>query len=259
MAPLQFDREIVYVQKLYYFFFLFSCSALAGLIAGVRFGFRIGLLAAGLGTAIAYVLMVGKKSFPPPAKKAAAQRMAREISQSTSPIALSRFASQLYYYFNEQRRAVSLLEQFLPGHDPLLCATLADILLKQGQPRRALKILRENPHALVDPLLLATQGHALKQLGKTAEAIRMYERSLHFAKEVGFPHNGANWLTQRLLTLSYTAHIHHALAECYKMTDNPTAARRHYWAGNMRLFDVTLWRHPNARLFHSLKSYTNSS
>ena len=259
MARLQFDREIIYVQKLYYFFFLFGCSLLAGLIAGVRFGLRTGLVATGIGTIISYVLMVCKKSFAPPEKKATAQRMAREISQDSSPVALSRFASQLYYYFNEPRQAVSLLEQFLPCNDPLLCATLADILLKQGRPRRALNILRANPYALIDPLLLATQGHVLRQLGKIAEAIRMYERSLRLAKEVGFPHNGAKWLTQRRLTLSYTAHIHHAVAECYRISENPAAARRHYFAGNIRLFDVTLWHYPKASLFRSARSCTNSS
>ena len=150
------------------------------------------------------------------------------------------------------------MEKFLSTHDPLLCATLADILLKEAKPKQALFILRENPHALFDPLLLATQGHILRQIGKVPEAVKMYERSLRLAKEVGFPHNGTHWFTQRLLSLAYTASIHHALADCYTILKDFDSAKRHYRAGNLRFLDITFWRHPSPTQLRSTKNYTKS-
>jgi len=258
MRSIKFDPEIIYVQKLYFFLYLLIFCVLASAILFWRLGWRVGTLAFTVGFLIAYLTMVRKREFPPPDRKFAAIRMAREISQDTSPLAVARFASQLYYYFQEQRQAISLLEKFLATDDPVLCATLADILHKEGRPKQALSILHDNPFVLTDPLLLATQGHILRQLGRTNDAIRLYERSLRLAHENGFPHNGANWLTQRFLTLSYTASIHHALADCYSILKDYAAAKRHYRAGNRRLIDITLWRYQNRPFSRSARNYSES-
>ncbi|SPF50735.1 Tetratricopeptide repeat family protein [Candidatus Desulfosporosinus infrequens] len=242
MKGVQFDSEILYVQKLYYFLFLATFSTLTSAIALWRFGLNIGFLVLGVGLVISYIAMLRKKNFTPPKKKVTAQRMARAISTDASPLSIARFACQLYYYFHKPTQAISLLEKFLPSQDPLLCMTLGDILLKEGKARRALYVLRDNPYALIDPLLLTTQGHALKQIEKIPEAVRMYERGLHLAKKNGFPHSGAHWFTQKLLTLSYTASIHHTLADCYVILGNLPDAKRHYRAGNRLLFDLSLWR-----------------
>ena len=243
MQGVQFDPEILYVQKLYFFLFLATLSALTSAIALWRFGLNIGLLVFGGGLVISYIAMLKKKNFTPPEKKVTAQRMAHAISRDTSPLSIARFACQLYYYFHKPTQAISLLEKFLPSYDPLLCMTLGDILLKEGKAKRALCVLRENPYALIDPLLLTTQGHALKQIEKIPEAVRMFERSLQLAKKNGFPHNGTPWFTQKLLTLSYTASIHHTLADCYVILENPLNAKHHYRAGNRLLFDLSLWRY----------------
>lgn len=258
MQRLKYDPEILYVQKLYFFIFLMGFVLLASGIIWWRYGLTNALIVLGLGLVSSYAFMVGKKSFPPPEKKLTAKRMAKEISQDTSPLAIARFASQQYFYLNQPVRAILLLERFLPTHDPLLYATLGDILLKEGRPRQALSILRENPLALTDPLLLATQGHVLKHMGKIPEAAKMYERSLRIAKEGGFPHNGAHWLTQRFLTLSYTANIHHTLADCYNILKDFPAAKRHYWAGNRRFLDISFWQYPKGGASRFAKKHTES-
>lgn len=256
----QIDPEIYYVQKLYYFLFLATFSAVAAVAAGWKFGLQKGGLTFALGLSFSYLAMLLKRSFALPDKKRIAKRMAKEISQDTSPLAISRFASQLYYYLNDTERSIDLLEKFLPSHDPLLCATLAEILLREGKSRKALSTVRENPYALTNPLLLATQGHVLRQNNKISDAAKLYERSLRFAKESGFPHNGASRFTQFLLTLSYTASIHHALADCYMILKDFPLARQHYHAGNLRLIDVSLWRSSKPMLSRrSAKSFTKSS
>ncbi|KUO71821.1 MAG: hypothetical protein APF81_03660 [Desulfosporosinus sp. BRH_c37] len=243
MQGFQFDSEILYVQKIYFFLFLATVTTLAGAITFWLWGLDCAFLVLGFGISISYIAMVIKKNFAPPAKNISAKRMAHEISQDTSPVSIARFACQLYYYFQSSAQAISLLENFLPGHDPLLCTTLGDILLKEGKAKQALHILRDNPFALVDPLLLATQGHVLRHIGKIPEAANMYDRSLRLAKQNSFPHSGAHWFTQKLLTLSYIASIHHALADCYFILEDLPAAKRQYRAGNLLLFDLSLWRH----------------
>ncbi|MHB1406503.1 MAG: tetratricopeptide repeat protein [Desulfitobacteriaceae bacterium] len=258
MQQVKYDPEILYVQKLYFFLFLATFSLLAAILIGGRFGVQGGFFAFGIGLILSYLLMLKKKTFNAPQKKITVQRMAREISQDSSPLAIARFASQLYYYLHEPSQAISLLEKFLSSHDPLLCATFADILFKEGRSKQALSIVRDNPYALIDPLLLATQGHILRQLGKIPDAVRMYERSLRLAKEAGFPHNGAHWFTQRLLSLAYTGSIHHALADCYLSLKDSEAAKQHYRAGNIRFLDLTFWRFPSQSHGHTAKTYTKS-
>jgi len=223
--------------------FLATFTTLTCAISFWLLGLDCALFVLGSGLITSYIAMLKKKTFAPPAKNITAKRMAHEILQDTNPLSIARFACQLYYYFHESTKAISLLEKFLPSHDPLLCATLGDILLKEGKARRALNIMRDNPFALVDPLLLATQGHVLKHFGKIPEAANMYERSLRLAKQNGFPHSGAHWFTQRLLTLSYMASIHHTLADCYFFLENLPDSKRQYRAGNLLLFDLSLWRH----------------
>lgn len=239
----KFDPEILYVQKIYYFMFLATFTTLTCAIAFCFIGLDYALFVQGVGLIISYIAMLKKKSFAPPAKNVTAKNMAHLISQDTSPVSIARFACQLYYYFDESDQAISLLEKFLPSHDPLLCMTLGDILLKEGEAKQALHILHANPFACVDPLLLATQGHILKHIGKISEAANMFERSLRLAKQNGFPHSGAHWFTQKLLSLSYKASIHHKLADCYLLLEDLPDAKRQYRAGNMLLFDLSLWRH----------------
>ena len=258
MRRAQFDPEILYVQKIYYFMFLGTFTAIISAIVLWLFGLNYGLCFFGSGLLISYIAMLKKKNFNPPEKKLTAKRMARAISQDTSPTSIARFASQLYYYLHEPTQAISLLEKFLPSQDPLLYTTLGDILLKEGKAKRALYILRDNPHSFADPLLLATQGHALKQVEKIPEAARMFERSLHLAKQNGFSQSGSHWLTQKLLTLSYTASIHHTLADCYVILENSHEAKRHYRAGNRFLFDLSLWRYKQPTPIYSSKNYTKS-
>lgn len=257
MQGVQFDSEILYVQKLYYFLFLATLTMLTCAIAIWRFGLNIGLIILGIGLIISYIAMLKKKNFSPPEKKVTAKRMAHAISQDTSPVSIARFACQLYYYFHKPTQAISLLEKFLLTHDPLLCMTLGDILLKEGEAKRALYVLRDNPYALIDPLLLTTQGRALVEIEKIPEAVRMFERSLHIAKQNGFPNNGAHWLTRKLLTISYTASIHHILADCYVILGNLPEAKHHYRAGNRLLFDLSLWRYQPATI-HSAQIYNKS-
>ncbi len=259
MQRTQFDPEILYVQKIYYFIFLATFTSITSAIVLWLFGFNYGLFVLGGGILISYIAMLKKKNFTSPEIKLTAKRMARAISQDTSPTSIARFASQLYYYLHEPTQAISLLEKFLPSHDPLLYTTLGDILLKEGNAKRALYIIRDNPHAFADPLLLATQGHALKQVAKIPEAARMFERSLHLAKQKGFSHSGSHWLTQNFLTLSYTASIHHALADCYVILGHSSEAKRHYRAGNRLLFDLSLWRFNQSHTKFSTKNYTKSS
>lgn len=258
MRQMQYDREILYVYKLYFFLFLWGLSFVLGGILLWKFGPMTGLSIFGISTVLSYIAMMRKKTFPPPEKKLTAQRMAREITQDTSPLVISRFASQLYFYLHETKQAISLLEKYLPTEDPLLCATLADILLREGRPRQALSILRENPYTLADPLLLANQGHVLKQIGKYQEAVKIYERSLRLARNTGFPHNGAHWFTQILLSLSYKASLHHSLADCYVLLKNYPQAKKHIWAGNLRLFDLSLWQKVSLPHNDSTKNYTKS-
>ncbi|TGE32281.1 tetratricopeptide repeat protein [Desulfosporosinus sp. Sb-LF] len=258
MRSVQFDLEILYVQKLYFFMYLATLTLLATTITTWRFGLNSGLHLLLGGLCVSYVAMIKKKTFTPPEKKVTAKRMARAISQDTSPMSIARFASQLYYYFQAPTIAISLLEKFLPSHDPLLCTTLGDILLKEGNTIRALYVLRDNPHSLVDPLMLATQGRVLVQVGKIPEAAQLFERSLHLEQQHGFPHSGSHWLTQKILTLSYKASIHHSLADCYVWLEDLPQAKRHYRAGNRLLLDPSLWRHCPVDENHSAKSNKNS-
>lgn len=255
MQVVQFDPEILYVQKIYFFMFLATFTTLACAFAYWVLGLNYALIVLVIGLSFSYIAMLLKKTFAPPAKNITAKRMAHEISQDTSPVSIARFACQLYYYFHEPNKAISLLEKFLPSHDPLLYSTLGDILLKEGNAKRALYILRDNPFTSVDPLLLATQGHVLKHIGKIPEAANMYELSLRLAKQNGFPHSGAHWFTQKLLTLSYMASIHHKLADCYYQLQHLAAAKRQYRAGNLLLFDLSLWRHSP----HPANDYTTKT
>lgn len=242
MRQVQYDLEVLYVYKLYYFFSLFIFFFLASLILSWRFGQRVGILAFGLGFFLAYFLMMHKKNFPPPDKKSTAQKMAKEITQDPTPLAISRFASQLYFYFNETRQAISLLEKYQDTNDTLLCATLADILLREGRPNHALKTIRENPFCTSDPLLLFILGHILQHMNKCQDAIKIYEQSLALAHKSGFPRNGTNRLTQLLLTISYTANIHHSLGDCYVFLKDYPRAKKHYLLGNILFFDISLWK-----------------
>lgn len=255
---IQYDREILYVYKLYFFLTLWSFSiALSGLTLW-RFGLLPGLYCFWISTLLSYLAMMRKKQFPPPDKKLTVQRMAREITKDTSPLAISHFASQLYFYLHETEQAIQLLRNYLPSQDPLLCATLADILLRENRPRQALTILRDNPYTLADPLLLINQGHVLQHLGRFPEAIKIYERSLLISRKTGFPHNGASWFTQILLSLSYKASLHHSLADCYIQLKKYSLAQRHILAGNLRLFDLSLWRKINLSPNYSPKNYRKS-
>ena len=242
MQGVQFDPEILYVHKIYFFMYFATITLFSCLITFWQLSLDCALLVLGIGLSISYMAMLKKKTFAPPSKYITAKRMAHEISQDTSPVSISRFACQLYYYFHESTQAISLLEQFLPSNDPLLCITLGDILLKEGKAQRALYILRSNPFALVDPLLLAMQGHVLKNINKIPEAANLYKRSLRLAKQNGFPQSGANWVTHKLLGLSYKASIHHSLADCYFLLGDLPAAKQQYRAGNLLLFDLSLWR-----------------
>lgn len=258
MRQIQFDSEILYVYKIYYFLSLFVLFLAASIIIVWRFNWLIGGLTFIAGLIFSYLAMIQKKEFPPPDRKVTAQRMAREITQDVTPLAISRFASQLYFYFHEPKQAISLLEKYLDTQDPLLCATLADILLREQRPRHALSVIRENPYALTDPLLLATQGHILQHMDKVNDAVKIYERSLRLAREFGFPHNGANRFTQLLLTLSYTASIYHSLGDCYYVLKDNLNAKKNYRLGNLRFFDITLWRKVKRPTSISPKNYTKS-
>jgi len=252
------DRELVYIQKIYFLLFLWFCNLVASAIAIQKLGISIGIIFGLFGFIISYLIAIRKKSFPAPDKKLTAQRMAREISHDTSPLTIARFASQLYFYLNDPQRAISLLEKYLPTQDPLVCATLGDIYLRENRPHQALAIIRENPYALVNPLLLAVQGHAYRRLGKTRQAIKIYERCLRLAHKNGFPHSGANRLTQWLLNMSYTASIHHALGDCYMSIGQVAAAKKHYRSGNLRLIDVTMWRFTGSAMPNSPEKYSKS-
>lgn len=252
MGNVQYDPEILYVQKLYFLMFLTTITTLLATIIVWHFGIYYALLVQISGLIISYIAMLRKKSFSPPDKKVTAQRMAYTISQDSSPLSIARFASQLYHYFKEPTQAIILLEQFLASHDPILCSTLGDILLRENNTKHALYVLRDNPYALADPLLLSTQGRVLKQIGKIPEAAKMFERSLNLAKQNGFPHSGANWITHKILSISFKASIHHTLADCYVFLDDLPQAKRHYRAGNRLLLDCTLWRHCPPILMHSV-------
>lgn len=258
MNQIQFDLEILYVYKLYYFLSLLILSLCASLIVVWKFDWLTGSLVFFVGLMTSYLAMMRKKSFPPPDKKSTAQKMAREITQDPTPLAISRFASQLYFYFNEPRQAIPLLEKYLDTQDPLLCATLADMLLREGRPRQALSVIHANHYTLSDPLLLATQGHILQNMGKLNDAVRIYERCLRFAHKSGFPHNGANHFTQFLLTLSYTASIYHSLGDCYFLLKDYPNAKKYYHSGNIRFLDITFWRKVKLPMNVSPKNYTKS-
>lgn len=258
MSKVQCDPEILYVQKLYFFLFLITITTLASAITTWIFNITYALMIFVSGLGISYIAMLKKNSFIPPDKKITAQRMARDISQDTSPLSIARFASQLYYYFHEPAQAITLLEKFLSSHDPLLYSTLGEILLKEGKAKRALYVLRDNPYALVDPLLLSTQGRILKQINRIPEAAKVFERSLNLAKQNGFPHSGAHWFTHIMLTISYKANIHHTLADCYVILADFPQAKRHYRAGNRLLLDFTLWRHLPPIPIRSAKNLKNS-
>ncbi|MGC7872454.1 tetratricopeptide repeat protein [Desulfosporosinus sp. SYSU MS00001] len=254
MQGVQIDKEILYVQKIYFFMFLATLTLFVFTAAIGIFGVNIGLIVLSSGLIISYIAMVKKRYFSPPERKVTAQRMAHSIAQDTSPLSLSRFASQLYYYFHEPTQAISLLEKFLSSQDPLLCTTLCDILLKEGRPIPVLYIIRDNPNALFDPLLLATQGVALLKIGKIPEAIKLFERSLHAVRTKGFPNNGSPWLTRKLLSISYIAGVHHNLGDCYFMLKNLKKAKYHYKAGNLLLFDISLWRYYPSQSVYSTQN-----
>ncbi|KGK86696.1 hypothetical protein DP73_16035 [Desulfosporosinus sp. HMP52] len=258
MRSIQYDPEILYVQKLYFFLYLATISIIIALTIIVYVDLKSGLYSLAVGFGLSYTGMVMKKNFTPPGKRLSAQRMAHTISQDSSPLSIARFASQLYYYFHEPTPAISILEKFLSSQDPLLCMTLGDILLKEGKPMRALYILRDNPQALVDPLLLATQGRVLFQIGKIPEAVKMFERSIHFEKQNKFPKSSNNWITQKILTVSYLANIHHSLADCYVILKDFQLAKKHYRSGNCRVFDVSLWRHCPSVHLDSTKNHKNT-
>lgn len=258
MNRIQYDREILYVYKIYFFLLLWTLSIGFGGLVLWKFGFIPGISIFLLLTLLSYVAMIRKKDFPSPDRKLTAQRMAREITQDTSPLAISRFASQLYFYLHETNQAIHLLQDYLPSQDPLLCATLADILLREGRPRQALSVIRSNPYTLADPLLLITQGHVLQQLERYSEAVKLYERSLRLLQNTRFPHNGTSWFTQILLALSYKASLHHCLSECYIKLEEYSLAKEHIWAGNFRLFDLSLWRTNKLTHSYSSKNYTKS-
>lgn len=257
MSSIQYDLEILYVQKLFFFMFLATISLLSSVIIVLNINLQSGLTVLAIGLLISYLAMVMKKDFSPPEHKLTAKRMARTISQDTSPLSIARFASQLYFYFQEPKQAISLLEQFLPDHDPLICLTLGDILLKEGKAKQALYILRDNPYSLSDPLLLATQGRVLKQIGKIPEAIKTFERSLHLAIKNKFPPSGHSWITQKVITIGYLASIHHALADCYLILNDISQAKKHYRAGNLLLLDISLWRRCSSIHLDSTKNHKN--
>ncbi|AET68951.1 hypothetical protein Desor_3462 [Desulfosporosinus orientis DSM 765] len=247
------DPEILYAQKIYYFFFLLTLTSLTTAFVMLVFSFYYGLFTMAFGIGISYILMLLKRNFHPPEKVITAKRMAHTISQNTSPSAIACFAIQLYYYFQESNQAIDLLEKFLPSNDPLIYATLGDILLKEGKTKQALYILRGNPYALIDPLLLATQARVLKQIGRVSEAAKLFERSIHIATQNGFPKIENNWLTQKILTMSHLAGIHHSLADCYFRLENFSDAKKHYHAGNRLLIDISLWRNCPSVHNHSTK------
>lgn len=258
MRPVKYDLETLYVQKVYYFMFLATFTILSSLIVFWRFNIISSLFVFGVGLCLSYIAMFKKEHFVPPKQKIIAVRTARSISKDTSPLSVACFASQLYYYFHKPSQAISLLENFLSSHDPLLCMTLGDILLKEGKAKQALYVLRENPQSFLNPLLLSTQGHVLKQIGKIPEAVRMFERSLHLAKQNGLPLNERHWLTLKLLHLGYKASIHHALADCYVDLQNFPEAKRHCRAGNRLLFDLSLWHLYPTGAMVSAKNYKKS-
>lgn len=256
MNHIRYDREILYVYKIYFFLLLWTFSLALAELTIWRFGLLPGLIFLFISTLLSYLAMMRKKDFPPPDRKLTAQRMAREITKDTSPLAISRFASQLYFYLHETDQAIHLLQDYLPSQDPLLCATLADILLREGHPRQSLSVLRDNPYTLTDPLLLTMQGHVLQNLEHYPEAVKIYERCLRLSKKAGFPHNGASWFTQILLSLSYKASLHHSLADCYLQLEDYHLAQKYIWAGNLRLFDLSLWRKINLPRSYPSKNYT---
>lgn len=258
MSHIQYDREILYVYKIYFFLLLWTFSIILGGLMLWRYGFISGICIFFTLTLLSYLAMIKKKDFPSPDRKITAQRMAREITQDTSPLAISRFASQLYFYLHETNQAIHLLRDYLSTQDPLLCATLADILLREGRPRQALSVLRGNPYALADPLLLKTQGHVLQHLERYYEAVKLYERSLRLSRNTKFPQNGTSWFTRIILSLSYKASLHHSLSECYIKLEDYPLAKKHMRAGNLRLFDLSLWRTVNLTHSYSSKNYTKS-
>ncbi|MGE4273148.1 MAG: tetratricopeptide repeat protein [Desulfitobacterium sp.] len=242
MGQVKYDLQVLYVYKLYYFFSIFIFFILTGLFLWWRFGPILGVCSLLIGFSIAYLLMMRKRSFPPPDKKSTAQKMAKEITQGSTPLAISHFASQLYFYFRETRQAIALLEKYQNTNDPLLCATLADLLLREDRPKHALNIIQKNPNFYKEPLLLIIHGHILQHMNKWQEAIDIYEQSLDLAHKTGFPHNGTDKLTQFLLSLSYTATLHHSLGDCYVVVRDYSKANKHYILGNIRFFDISLWR-----------------
>lgn len=258
MKEVRFDSEILYVYKLYYFLSLLLISILLSLIIGWRFGFLVGMTTFTLGLFSSYIMMTQKKSFALPDKKLTAQRMAKEITKELNPLAISRFASQLYFYFNEPEQAISILKKYHTTHDPLLCATLADIYLREGRPHQGLEVIRRNPHKDSDPLLLVVLGRTYQQLKNLDEAIINYRQSLYLARKKGYPHNGANKLTKILLALSYRASTHHSLGDCYSQLKNYSLAKKHYLVGNLLFFDLSLWKNHKFSNPYSPHSYTKS-
>ena len=65
MQRVQFDPEILYVQKLYYFLFLATLTTLTSAIALWRFGLNSGLLVLGGGLFISYIAMLKKEELYP--------------------------------------------------------------------------------------------------------------------------------------------------------------------------------------------------
>ncbi|MDR3289567.1 MAG: tetratricopeptide repeat protein [Peptococcaceae bacterium] len=243
MKAIHYDPEVLYMYKLHYLLCLVVFSLISGVAAYLIGGKTVGVVTLLGGIVVSYLSMLLKTEFKTPDEKIAAKRIAREIlAKDASPATVSRLASQLHYYFQKTEQAVVLLTKYLSGNAPVIYVTLADILQKKGKPKQALSILRTNPQAFFEPMLLASQGYSLKQLGEIQEAIQAFERCCCSAKKHRLPHNGSRRLTQWLTELSYMAFIHHALAECYWLANDFQAAKRHYFAGNIRLLDITLWR-----------------
>ncbi|NMA70157.1 MAG: tetratricopeptide repeat protein [Desulfitobacterium sp.] len=258
MKEVPFDSEILYVYKLYYFLSFLAFFTLLSIILGWRFGLIVGLIIFILGFLTSYLMMTLKKSFSPPDKKLTAQRMAKEITKDLNPLAISRFASQLYFYFNEPEQAISLLRKYQYTNDSILCATLADFFLREGLPHQGLKVIHQNPQKNSDPLLLMVLGRTYQQLEKLEKAIIYYRKSLLIARKKGYPHNGANKLTKTFLALSYRASTYHSLGDCYSLLKNHSLAKKHYILGNLLFFDLSLWKNHKISNPYSPHSYTKS-
>ena len=69
MQRVQYDLELLYVQKIYYFMFLGTFAIVACAITLWRFGWKNGLFVLGSGLILSYIAMLKKKDFIPPGQK----------------------------------------------------------------------------------------------------------------------------------------------------------------------------------------------